>query len=182
MHAFHAVAAPDRSKQWMLLLGSLAAVLMANTCQAQNLLPQPRQSTWLAASNQELDGLRGGFDAGSGLTVSFGITRTVLLNGQVVTSTSFLVSDMGKLTSAQAQALGQQVSLQTQVVQNGPGNTAGTGASAAPLAIYIQNTLNNQSIRSETVIHAASSGLSLVKNLNLQATLNESINNAIRNR
>ena len=181
MPAFHALLSPVWRKRWMLPC-SLAAVLVANACQAQNLLPQPTQGTWLAVSNQELDGLRGGFDAGSGLKVSFGITRAVSLNGQMVTSTSFLVGDMGKLTPAQAQALSQQAPLQTQVVQNGPGNTVGTGASAAPLAIYVQNTLNNQTIRSETVIHAASSGLSLVKNLNLQATLNESINNAIRNR
>ena len=181
MHAVHAIPAPAKGKQWMLLC-SFAAAFMANACQAQNLLPQPKQSIWLAVSNQELDGLRGGFDAGSGLMVSFGITRAVSLNGQLVTNTSFLVDDVRKLNPAQAQALGQQVSLQAQAVQNGPGNTAGTGANGAPLAIYVQNTLNNQTIRSETVIHAASSGLSLVKNLNLQATLNESINNAIRNR
>ena len=63
MHAVHAIPAPAKGKQWMLLC-SFAAAFMANACQAQNLLPQPKQSIWLAVSNQELDGLRGGFDSG----------------------------------------------------------------------------------------------------------------------
>ena len=67
-------------------------------------------------------------------------------------------------------------------MQNGPGNTIAPGAVGIPLGIYVQNTLNQQTIHSETVIQAASSGLSMVKSLNLQATLSESINNAIRNR
>ena len=78
--------------------------------------------------------------------------------------------------------LSQQVSSQAQVVQNGPGNTVSANAAIVPLAMYIQNTLNNQTIRNQTVIEATTSGLSLVKSLNLQATLNDSINNAIRNR
>lgn len=72
--------------------------------------------------------------------------------------------------------------MQALVVQNGPGNTVAASAAAIPLATYVQNTLNNQLIRNETIIQATSSGLSLVKSLNLQTTLNDSINNAIRNR
>jgi len=181
MHALHALPAPAaRHKRWLLPC-SLCTLLMAGLCQAQDLTP-PQESTWLAVSNLTLDQWRGGFDAGSGLMVSFGITRAVSVNGQLVTSTSFQIGDIGKLSSGQAQALGQQISLQAQVVQNGPGNTIAVGAAGAPLGLYIQNTLNQQTIQSETVIQAASSGLSMVKSLNLQATVNESINNAIRNR
>ena len=181
MYALHALPALARRKRWLLPC-SLCALLMAGACQAQSLTPQPEENTWLAVSNLTLDQLRGGFDVGSGLTVSFGITRAVSVNGQMVASTSFQVGDISKLTSAQAQALGQQISLQAQLVQNGPGNTIALGAAGVPMGIYIQNTLNQQTIRSETVIQAASSGLSMIKSLNLQATLNESINNAIRNR
>jgi len=181
MHALPALAAPAWRNRWVLPC-SLCALLMAGVCQAQNLPPQPGESTWLAVSNLTLDQLRGGFDVGSGLMVSFGITRAVLVNGQMVASTSFQLGDISKLTSAQAQTLGQQISVQAQVVQNGPGNTIAAGAAGVPLGIYIQNTLNQQTINSQTVIQAASSGLSMVKSLNLQATVNESINNAIRNR
>jgi hypothetical protein len=137
---------------------------------------------WLAASDQTLDRLRGGFDLGAGLVVSFGISRALFINGQLVTSTSFQAGDLARLTPAQAQALGQQVSLQAQVVKNGPGNSVNAGAAAVPLATYIQNTLNNQTIRNQTVIEATSSGLSMVKNLNLQTTLNNALSGAVGNR
>ena len=114
--------------------------------------------------------------------VSFGITRAVFINGQLVTSTSFQVGDVTKLTSAQADVFRQQVLTQAQVVQNGVGNTLEAGLVAVPLSTYIQNTLNDQTIRNQTVIQATSSGLSVMKGLNLQATLNDSINNAVRNR
>lgn len=78
--------------------------------------------------------------------------------------------------------LSQLVSSQSRVVQNGAGKTVSANAAIVPLAIYIQNTLNDQTIRNQTVIEATTSGLSLVKSLNLQATRNDSINNAIRNR
>ncbi|MEO5660194.1 MAG: hypothetical protein ABIQ90_10400 [Polaromonas sp.] len=158
-----------------------SALLLAGASQAQNLTPPAEESIWLAASNQALDQLRGGFDAGAGLLVSFGISRAVFINGQLVTSTSFQVADMSKLTSAQAQVIRQQMSSQALVVQNGAGNRV-DAAAIIPLAMIVQNTLNNQTIRNETTIQATSSGLGLVKSLNLQATLNDSINNAVRNR
>ena len=164
-----------------LVLG-LSVFFMASSCQAQHRAPEAEESMWLAASNHTLDNLRGGFDVGAGLMVSFGISRALYINGQLVTSTSFQVGDITKLTSAQAEMISQQVFSQAQVVQNGPGNTVDAGAATVPLAMYIQNTLNNQTIRNQTIIQATTSGLSLVKSMNLQATLNESINNAIRNR
>ncbi len=168
---------------WPRTLCSLSALLVSVTCHAQNAATPPDGSVWMAASDRTLDQLRGGFDAGGGLMVSFGISRALFVNGQLVTSTSFQVGDTSKLTAAQLDAVSQQVSSQAraQVVQNGPGNTVENGA-AVPLATYVQNTLNNQTIRNQTVIQATSNGLSLVKNLNLQATINDSINNAVRNR
>lgn len=181
MPAAPAFAAPAGCVRRRLLC-SAAALWVANACQAQTLAPPPGQANWLAISHHELDQLRGGFAAGPGVMVSFGISRAVSFNGQVVTSTSWIINDMGRLTPAPVQALGPQAAVQAQVLQNGPGNTVSAGANAAPLAIYLQNTLNNQAIRSETVINAASNGLSLVKNLNLQATLNEAISNAVGSR
>jgi len=168
-----------------LLLG-LCGLALASASQAQRLPAQPAEprqgSVWLAESDQALDRLRGGFDMGSGLLVSFGISRMVFINGQLVTTTSFQLGELGQLTPAQAQALGQQIAPQGQLVQNGPGNSVDAQAGPAPLATYIQNTLNNQLISSQTVIQASTSGLSLVKGLNLQSTLNDSISSAIRNR
>lgn len=163
------------------LLG-LGALLLAGACQSQSLQAPSEPAVWLAASDRALDRLRGGFDVGAGLMVSFGISRALFINGQLVTSTSFQAGDLSKLTPAQAEALGQQISLRAQVVQNGPGNSVNPGAATVPLATYVQNTRNNQTIRNQTVIEATTSGLSLVKNLNLQTTLNNAINGAVRNR
>lgn len=188
-------------------------------------LPEPPQqaqaqgAVWLAASERTLDAMRGGFDLGTGLVVSFGISRAVYINGQLITSTSFQIGDLTKLTAPQAAALGQQIATQMQVVQNGPGNTlesgaAGTGSArtvgtvgtvgsvgtagiagiagtvgsaattvqAVPLATLIQNTLNNQTIRNQTVIDVSSNGLSMLKNMNLQATISQAVANAVGNR
>jgi hypothetical protein len=169
---------PAKPNRWPLLVAS--AFFLAGTSQGQSLTP-PEDSLWLAASNRTLDQMRGGFDLGAGLVVSFGISRSVFINGQLATSTSFQVGDMSKLSAAQAEVITQQMASQAQVVQNGPGNSVDAGA-IGPLATYIQNTLSNQTIRNQTVIQVTSNGLSLVKNMNLQATITDSINNAVRSR
>lgn len=176
-----------RAKNAGRLLAVLGGALLAGTSAAQsleNLLPLPPQDeqVWLAASNHTLDLQRGGFSLGQGLMVSFGISRAVYINGQLVTSTAFQINDLTRLSPAQATALAQHIPAQAQLVQNGPGNTVEPGALAAPLTTYIQNTLNDQTLRSQTVIQATSNGLSMVKSLNLQTTLSEAIVNAIRPR
>jgi hypothetical protein len=180
------LATATRSKGIGWTVVGLCALLMTGASQAQTDLTQPlqapKESVWLAASDRTLSQLRGGFDLGAGLVVSFGISRAVYINGQLVTSTSFQVGDITRLTAPQAAALGQQIAAQTQVVQNGPGNTLESGAGTVPLTTFIQNTLNNQTIRNQTVIQATSNGLSLVKNMNLQATINQAIANAVGNR
>ncbi|WP_293605229.1 hypothetical protein [Polaromonas sp. UBA4122] len=217
-------------------IAGLCGLLLASASQAQNdpaQQPAEESTMWLAASNHTLDHMRGGFDFGAGLFVSFGISRAVYINDQLVTTMSLQLGDITKLTPAQAAALGQQIISQTQVaqngpgntvepgpvivplatyiqntlnnqtirnqtaqpavpgqqiapqaqvVQNGPGNTVEPGAVMVPLATYIQNTLNNQTIRNQTVIQAATNGLGILKSLNLQATISQAIANAIANR
>lgn len=170
-------------RHWFV--AGLCALMIAGASQAQSPSLQPRlqdESVWLAASDRTLDRLRGGFDFGTGLVVTFGITRAVYINDQLVTSTSFQLSDVAKLTTAQAGVLGQQLGMQAQVVQNGPGNTVDPAAITVPLATYIQNTLSNQAIRTQTVIQASTNGLGTLRNLNLQATINDAVASAIANR
>ena len=170
-----------RRRRWPI--AGLCALLLASASQAQNSPTQPTEEStmWLAASNHTLDHMRGGFDFGSGLFVSFGISRAVYINDHLVTTMSLQLGDIAKLTPAQAAVLGQQIASQMQVVQNGPGNTVETGAVMVPLATYIQNTLNNQTIRNQTVIQAATNGLGILKSLNLQSTISQAIANAIGN-
>ena len=166
----------------------LYALVFASVCQAQTpqtLAPQQSDaSIWLAASDQTLDTMRGGFDLGTGLMVSFGISRAVYINGQLITSTTFRVSDLTSLTPQQAVALSQQISAQSQaqVVKNGPGNTMELSVGTAPLSTFIQNTLNNQNIRNQTIIDVTSNGMGMVKGLNLQATIDAAIADALGTR
>ena len=64
-------------------------------------------------------------------------------------------------------------------MQNGPGNTVDAGALTVPLATYIQNTLNNQTIRTETLIQATTNGGALLRLMNLQSTINDAVNRSI---
>jgi hypothetical protein len=176
-----------RAKNACRLLAALGGVLLAGASAAQSLenplpLPPQDEQVWLAASNHTLDLQRGGFSLGQGLMVSFGISRAVYINGQLVTSTAFQLNDLTRLNAAQVATLAQHIPAQAQLVQNGPGNSVEPGALAAPLTTYIQNTLNDQTLRSQTVIQATSNGLSMVKSLNLQTTLSEAIGDAIRPR
>ena len=170
-------------KPWRRVLSALCAATVCGVCHGQQAAALPDPAVWIAVSNKTLDQLRGGFDAGGGLMVSFGISRAVFINGQLVTSTSFQVGDTSRLTAAQLDTVTKQLpaQAQAQVVQNGPGNSV-DGAATVPLGVYIQNTLNNQSIRNQTIIQATSNSLSLVKNLNLQTTVNDALNNAVRSR
>ncbi|MES2103669.1 MAG: hypothetical protein V4634_06585 [Pseudomonadota bacterium] len=138
------------------------------------LLEQP----WTAVGAERLDESRGGFDAG-GLVMSFGIERAVYINGNLVTTTSFNVSDVGKITSDQMKTLTAQAASMG-LVQNGPGNTfqLTTGNASLPGSI-IQNTLNNQNIKSTTVINATSNSLNLIKGINTFDTFNNAINNSL---
>lgn len=138
------------------------------------------EETWMAVSDDTLESQRGGFDLGSGLLVSFGITRAVFINGELATQTTLNFGQLDKITAGQAAELGRQLSA-LNLVQNGPGNTvdgplAGTGGTV------IQNTLSNQRIANHTVINVETNGMSLLKELNTAATLNEGIARAIGGR
>ena len=139
---------------------------------------------WLTTSDDTLDQLRGGFDLGAGLVVSFGISRAVYINDQLVTSTSFHLGDLRTMNPAQALAWGQQMAAnRALIVQNGPGNTIAPDAlNNTAWSTTLQNTLNNQSLRNQTVIEASTNALGLLKSLNLQASINEAIAGALARR
>ncbi len=138
------------------------------------------EETWMAVSDQTLDSQRGGFDLGAGLLVSFGITRAVFINGELATQTTLNFGQLDKITAGQAAELGRQLSA-LNLVQNGPGNTV-----EAPIGgmggTVIQNTLNDQRIANHTVINVQTNGMSLLKELNTAATLNEGIARAVGGR
>lgn len=172
-----------RSSRGLCLLALLAGVL--GTAQAQAQAPHPHSSAdalWLAVSDRTLDSLRGGFALADGLRVSFGITRALYINGELVTQMSLNFGQLSELTPVQAEQLSRQLAATSLVVQVGPGNSIAPEASEAAFATVIQNTLNNQQILQQTVINASSNALGLIKNLNTQATVDEALSRAIGTR
>lgn len=121
-------------------------------------------SEWIAVSDETLGNLRGGFETGTGLMVSFGIIRTAMINGELVNSTSFNVPDMTSIAN-------------TGIVQNGANNVVDTGVSSQLGAgtLIIQNSLNDQRIQTLTVINVGVTSLGLLKSINTQTVLKDSL-------
>lgn len=91
--------------------------------------PGARGTTWMTVGDDTLAAMRGGFDLGGGVMVSFGISRVVTVNGVVLSSTSFQLPDLGRITAAQIAAFERYLG-STSVVQVGSGNTAPTTPTA----------------------------------------------------
>lgn len=183
-----------------LLCGALFAACSAQADTAPSEPPEPADRVWLTASDRQLDELRGGFNLGDGLIVSFGFSRLTYINDQLVASTSLNLGSITRLTAQQAAILqvpltsavqgaaqtqpgvGSQIGPQAQLVQNGPGNSLQPDAVGALLATVIQNSLNDQLLRTQTIINVSSNGLGIMRNFNLQKTLDLALSNAMTGR
>jgi hypothetical protein len=137
---------------------------------------------WKAVSNEQLDTLRGGFESPSGMTVSFGLVRTVSINGDLVNRTSFNLPDVSKITTEQARAVSSAMA-ETRLVQNGAGNVVSDSVrSQMSGGTLIQNSLNDQTIQTLTVINAGVGSLGLFKSLNLQGAFKDALFGAFGSR
>ena len=112
-------------------------------------------------SEKVLDRMRGGFQIDpNGPMMSFGIQRSVYINGQLVTSTILTIPNLLQLTNTPGNAF--------TLVQNGAGNAMTTHPSSLPpLMTVIQNSLDHQTIQNQTVINATVAALSLNRALAL---------------
>jgi hypothetical protein len=156
-----------------------AALLALCLCLAAN-RAAAEAPLWTAVEDSTLASMRGGFDFGNGLSVSFGIERAVYINGALVTTTAINVGDLARVTPEQATLISRQAAA-ISLVQNGPGNAAAlTGSDLATPGTVIQNTLSNQNIQSQTIINASSNALGLMKTLNTLSSLREALGNSVR--
>lgn len=114
------------------------------------------------ASDAELAGLRGGFevDTRAGrLRVDIGITRAVAVNDRLVAVSRLEIPANGR-------ALVQDKAL---IVQIGPGNFAPPAAAfhGAALPTIVQNTLDNQNVKTFTLLDASLNCLSIMNVLRM---------------
>lgn len=130
---------------------------------------------WTPVNDEQLDELRGGFELPSGLSLSLGIERLVSINGDVVSRTSFDFSALHHLTEEQARQTQDALS-SVKLIQNGSDNIYQAGEAAQVAGgVVIQNTLNDQVIRSQTVISSTVNSASLLKTLNFQGSLSDAL-------
>lgn len=133
---------------------------------------------WAPVNEDQLDQMRGGFTTPSGLTVSLGIERVVSINGSLVSRTNFDIADLNHLSEEQARQTRDALS-SVKLIQNGSDNIYQAGESTRVIGgVVIQNTLNDQLIRSQTVISATVNSVSLLKTLNFQGTLSDALTRA----
>ena len=143
----------------------------------------------MLVADAQLDDMRGGFEASSGLRVAFGIERVVMVNGQLAATTTFNVvqSESGfRVESLPREAVlgggglrvftgGQggaaaSIPINLGVIQIGPNNVASINP-AALAGTLIQNTLDRQQIQNITTINAQVNSVELMRASRLQENL-----------
>ena len=145
---------------------------------ARTLRPNPFGGERVAVAETALDVVRGGFVTDT-LNISFGIERAVYINGALVTTTSFNLSDLGRISGGRGSAALDSATVA--LIQNGTGNTVSAGSiSSASIATVVQNTLDGQKIQNLTVINASVNSLGVLRGLNLQSSLRGAVIDSLR--
>jgi hypothetical protein len=137
---------------------------------------------WTPVTDAQLARLRGGFTTAAGLQMSLGIERLVSINGEIVARTRVDISDLNHLSGEQLRQTREALS-SVKLIQNGGDNIyqAGTSANAGG-GMVIQNTLNDQLIRSQTVISSTVNSASLLKTINFQGSVSDALARAVGTR
>jgi hypothetical protein len=112
-----------------------------------------------ALSAKALDEVRGGYLDESGLKISIGIERSVLINHELVDTTILRIPDLAAVTGR-----GGAVELQgsaASLIQNGARNSIEPAVLqdfGAGLLTVVQNSLDNQVIQGRTIMNVTISG------------------------
>lgn len=146
------------------LLLSAGSALPATAAEADSGLTPA--SGWTPIDPARLDGMRGGFETASGLAISFGLERTVAVNGAVISTTRVDIPDVSRITVEEARQLAALSEGRT--LQVGAGTTVATSGIGN---LVIQNATDGQNIASFTSLHVSVNTLALFQNLNLGSTL-----------
>ncbi|MGJ7543896.1 hypothetical protein [Variovorax sp. LT1R16] len=153
---------------------ALLMLAVAATAGAQTGKAPAARTAWMTVGDTTLETMRGGFDLGGGLMVSFGISRAITVNGVLLAATTFNVPDIARITPVQAAALERQMN-SVNLVQVGPNNSVASATSLPTAATVVQNTLDNQTIQTRTLIDATTNAMSLAKSINAAGVLRDAL-------
>lgn len=149
---------------------ALPAILAAAACgamAAEGAAPAPQapllrpawQGPALALAPEQLDRLRGGFQGPDGLVLSFGIERMVYVNGNLVTTTRIAVQGLGAPAGS-----GPQSAL----------------PALADMGTVVQNALNDQHIKTLTIVNASANSLDVLRSWSLQLSIRDAVAGSVR--
>ena len=144
-------------------------------------------------SEAVLDSMRGGFQRDpDGPFMSFGIERNVFDNGKLVSSTVLKIPDMARFADRDWNPFADHSNRRPSAdqsarrpvadhpgetftfIQSGPGNSLPQDVSSLPpFTTIIQNSLDNRTIQSETVINATVEALTWARSLQLGHELSQ---------
>lgn len=132
-----------------------------------------------SAGDKELSDIRGGYVAGNGLEVAFGIDKMLALNGVLLVSDtlSFVLG-----AAANQGAAGVAGSMASKV-QNGPGNSIDLSALSGLRAdsfTFIQNSLDRAVIQNTTTLDVSVTVRNLYRDLNLSSIMNRQLIDSLR--
>lgn len=123
---------------------------------------------------EALEDARGGFDVPGGLSLSLGIERVVSVNGEVLSRSNIAIPDLSSMTADQARQA-QEALGSARLIQLGGNNFAASDTGLGSGATLLQNTLNGQTIRTDTIINSTVNSMSLLKDLNFQSTIRDAL-------
>lgn len=131
-------------------------------------------------TDQELEIIRGGF-VSDGLEITFGIEKTVFVNGVLQAINTLNIQDWG---SKQSQTLSDQALANMAILrQNGDNNSLVPNLvanSQGGLFTYIQNSVDNTVIKNVTQISATVNSLNMFRDMNLKSLMNQQLINAVK--
>lgn len=159
---------------WRIAL--LLAVAMSATGPAYGDWAECRDCGSLAPHDLEL--IRGGYQTGEGLEVSFGIERAVFVNGILQATSTLNVPLLGgqSIQSLSGNALADG----TMTIQKGTGNSVDMAGGREGLFTFIQNSLDFAAIKNVTRIDATVNVLNTYRAMNLRSLMNEQLINAMK--
>jgi hypothetical protein len=130
---------------------------------------------WQAVDASTLEQARGGFTAPSGLNVALGIERMVSVNGEILAQSHIAIADLAHISHEEAQQTSAALS-SLKLVQHGNDNIyLAPMAQQAMAGMVIQNSLDGQQIRTDTMISSTVNSMSLLKSINAQASLGDAL-------
>lgn len=157
------------------IIGAIAVLAAAVPVSAQVLAELDGLDAREVVSDQELDGMRGGYVTNAGLEILFGIQQAVFVDSRLqAVSPQLVLSATGETVSPSSLERFQSIT--------GSGNgtiQAGSSSIVLPQTI-IQNALNGVNIDAVTVINTAVMNLSVVRSMNISSMLTGQLIQSLR--